>query len=34
MYRRYFTIDPDAGTLTRYKNESEAPMNPIEVISI
>lgn len=33
-YKRYFVLDPDSGTLTRYKEEKDYPINPIEIIAL
>lgn len=33
-YKRYLTLDPEAGTLCRYKTESDCPLNPIETIAL
>ncbi|CAD8174318.1 unnamed protein product [Paramecium pentaurelia] len=33
-YKRYLTLDPEAGTLCRYKTERDCPLNPIEMIAL
>jgi len=33
-YKRYFVLDPDSGTLTRYNEEKDYPLKPIEVIAL
>lgn len=33
-YKRYFVLDPDSGTLTRYKTESDYPITPVETIAL
>lgn len=33
-YKRYLALDPEAGTLTRYKTEADYPLNPIETIAL
>lgn len=34
MYRRFFVLDTDGGTLTRYKTEQDCPFHPVEVIPL
>ncbi|CAD8193057.1 unnamed protein product [Paramecium octaurelia] len=33
-YKRYLTLDPEAGTLTRYKTEADYPLQPIEIVAL
>lgn len=33
-YKRYLTLDPEAGNLTRYKTEQDCPLNPIETVPL
>ena len=33
-YKRYFVLDPDSGTLTRYNEDKDYPLKPIEVIAL
>ena len=33
-YKRYLTLDPEDGTLCRYKKESDCPHNPVEIIAL